>query len=745
MNKYEVLGVVGEGAYGVVLRCRNKDIGEIVAIKKFKESEDDEIVRKTTLREVKILRMLKHPNVVNLKEAFRRKGKLYLVFEYVEKNLLEVLEENPSGLDLETVARYTYQLGQAIRWCHSHDVIHRDIKPENLLINRRTDELKLCDFGFARTIPSNTALAAGATRPVLTDYVATRWYRAPELLLGSTDYTMAVDIWAIGCIMGELVDGQPLFPGESEIDQLYIIQKVLGPLTDSQMDLFLANPRFAGLKFPDMSKPEKLEKKYVGKLTKRAMQFMKNLLQMDPANRPDSAECLQYPFFEEMHEMFATMYASIEDASVSTSCRRNSAVSNGVPTEELTKRNADSASKNARGAPPQSRDAGRPGQRSRQEKREKREKVKNREPEEKKRGEVELEDLRVWGDVFSRKVGSVAFPAESKYHSEDGPYENFAGDQFRKRIATDQERLDDGGGESRGQSRSKRDRDRKGTPTNKMETSQRAMLLPGEHYFENDYDHAGMVPAAGLSSAASRGVPQTVMGMMSEMGNSFRTPGVQLGNPQGTPGAALAPGTGIEPFPPMDNAGKDSHRRHRHRNEKVDAREQQRERERELQRERERQRENEIRAFREFSTKLPSKLDRIDSELGSKQAKKGRDPSLEYELDQEKERQKNLQGSSQTKGQRLSTLEHLDRAPQLDPRAVDRTFAYPSNSRGQQIGSLGQISRPTGSYNSGDIPSNFEDSLFPQSRGAPVEPERERYLPQILHPSVFDPESSKDF
>ena len=100
MNKYEVLGVVGEGAYGVVLKCRLKDTGEIVAIKKFKEAEEDEVVRKTTIREVKILRMMKHENIVQLKEAFRRQGKLYLVFEYVEKNLLEILEEKSTGLEV---------------------------------------------------------------------------------------------------------------------------------------------------------------------------------------------------------------------------------------------------------------------------------------------------------------------------------------------------------------------------------------------------------------------------------------------------------------------------------------------------------------------------------------------------------------------------------------------------------------------------------------------------------------------
>ena len=290
MNKYEVLGVVGEGAYGVVLRCRNKESGEVVAIKKFKESDDDEVLRKTTLREVKILRMLKHNNIVSLTEAFRRKAKLYLVFEYVDKNLLEVLEEQPQGLDPDVVRSYIHQLVKAINWCHSSDVVHRDIKPENLLINLNTKTLKLCDFGFARV------LAPSAHE--LTDYVATRWYRAPELLLGSTSYGFGVDMWAIGCIMGEISDGQPIFPGESEVDQLYIVQKIIGPLIPEHVEIFMANPRFSGLKFPDMSKPETLQKKYMGKLSKRALSFLNTLLSMDPSDRPSSSQCQQNAYFE---------------------------------------------------------------------------------------------------------------------------------------------------------------------------------------------------------------------------------------------------------------------------------------------------------------------------------------------------------------------------------------------------------------------------------------------------------------
>eukprot|EP00603_Paraphysomonas_imperforata_P004496 CAMPEP_0114426414 /NCGR_PEP_ID=MMETSP0103-20121206/7787_1 /TAXON_ID=37642 ORGANISM="Paraphysomonas imperforata, Strain PA2" /NCGR_SAMPLE_ID=MMETSP0103 /ASSEMBLY_ACC=CAM_ASM_000201 /LENGTH=701 /DNA_ID=CAMNT_0001595377 /DNA_START=98 /DNA_END=2203 /DNA_ORIENTATION=+ len=293
MNKYEVLTVVGEGAYGVVLKCRNKESEEICAIKKFKESDDDEILRKTALREVKLLRLLRHSNIVSLTEAFRRKGKLYLVFEYVERNLLEVLEEQPQGLDPATVRFYIFQLCQAIDWCHSHDVVHRDIKPENLLIDVYSRQLKLCDFGFARILAN--------TKEELTDYVATRWYRAPELLLGSACYDFSVDMWAIGCIMGEITDGQPLFPGESEVDQLYIVQKIIGPLIPDHMDLFLSNPRFAGLKFPDMSRPETLQKKYIGTLNKRSMNFIQGLLCMDPCGRPSSQDALGHSYFQGLH------------------------------------------------------------------------------------------------------------------------------------------------------------------------------------------------------------------------------------------------------------------------------------------------------------------------------------------------------------------------------------------------------------------------------------------------------------
>ncbi|KAA6387409.1 MAG: putative protein kinase domain protein, partial [Streblomastix strix] len=170
---------------------------------------------------------LDHINVVQLIEAFKRRNRLYLVFEYCERNMLEVLEESPSGLNPEDIRLYIWQLCKALDHLHKNYIIHRDIKPENLLICDN-DELKLCDFGFARFI---------SNKRDYTEYVATRWYRPPELLLSTSDYTTAVDMWAVGCILCELVDGQPLFAGDDDIDQLHIVMKCIGKLTKEQRDV----------------------------------------------------------------------------------------------------------------------------------------------------------------------------------------------------------------------------------------------------------------------------------------------------------------------------------------------------------------------------------------------------------------------------------------------------------------------------------------------------------------------------
>ena len=289
-GKYEVIGMVGEGAYGIVYKCKNLETGKYVAIKKFKEI-GDELVKKTMKRELKMLQKLHHPNIVDFQDAFKRKGNLFLVFEFVEKNLLEVLEEHPKGLDPNLIRNIIYQICKAIKYLHEQKIIHRDIKPENLLITDKM-ETKLCDFGFARLISGNSEK--------LTDYVATRWYRAPELLISQGEYNTEVDYWAIGCIMGELADGNPLFPGENEIDQIHCIQKVLGNLTDEQIDKFYSNPLFQGKNYLNIKKPETLERKYLGKLNKQAINFMKGLLELDPKKRLNGVTVFQHPYLAKL-------------------------------------------------------------------------------------------------------------------------------------------------------------------------------------------------------------------------------------------------------------------------------------------------------------------------------------------------------------------------------------------------------------------------------------------------------------
>jgi cyclin-dependent kinase-like len=312
-NKYQILSVVGEGSYGIVYKAQNKITGEIVAIKRFKEA-NEEIVKKTMSRELRILQIVNHENVVKYIEAFKRKGSLFIVFEYVEKNLLEVLQESANsndefGLHELLIKRLIYQLITAVTYLHSLNIIHRDIKPENLLINIKETiddisgkspfdnfNLKLCDFGFARRA------AMKALNEGMTDYVATRWYRAPELICGNGYYGLESDFWAIGCIFGELIDGDPLFPGDDQIDQLYKIQQILGKFPEDFINKYsfpLNNMGQKNLDFDvEIDQNDTLEKRYSKKLSPLGLEFLKELLQIEPEKRPNSNSLLYHEYFK---------------------------------------------------------------------------------------------------------------------------------------------------------------------------------------------------------------------------------------------------------------------------------------------------------------------------------------------------------------------------------------------------------------------------------------------------------------
>ncbi|XP_014275584.1 cyclin-dependent kinase-like 1 [Halyomorpha halys] len=293
MERYEKLGKLGEGSYGVVFKCKNRESGQLVAIKKFVESEDDPLIRKIALREIRLLKSLKHPNLVNLVEVFRRKRRLHLVFEYCERTVLGELERHPQGCPQSLVKQIIWQTLHGILYCHQHNCIHRDIKPENILLTAN-GVVKLCDFGFARLMSPGENY---------TDYVATRWYRAPELLVGDTLYGPPVDIWAIGCVLAELVKGEALWPGKSDVDQLYLIRKTLGDLIPRHMHIFRTNDFFTGITLPQPDVIEPLESKLPKQAQNEAnlIDFLKKCLDKEPSKRWNAEELLRHRYFDHYH------------------------------------------------------------------------------------------------------------------------------------------------------------------------------------------------------------------------------------------------------------------------------------------------------------------------------------------------------------------------------------------------------------------------------------------------------------
>jgi len=672
------------------------------------------------MREVKILRMLRHQNIVSLLEAFRRKGKLYLVFEYVEKNLLEVLEDKPSGLSPSLVQRYIYQLCMAIDWCHSNNVIHRDIKPENLLIDTSASVLKLCDFGFARTLANNAQ--------ELTDYVATRWYRAPELLLGSTNYDSSVDIWAIGCIMGELFDGQPLFPGESEIDQLYIIQRMLGPLTNDQNDLFMRNPRFVGLKFPDMSRPETLKKKYVGSLSRRALSFVTAVLQMDPNDRASSRECIEHAYFEDI--AVPTQNSAPQRLPQRTgrhSSNSNSNSNSNVPQNSSRYQSGGSYGDDRSGPSPAN--GGAPQRTSRHNRRNNANasagpdgKIDGggggseggasnfQEPPPVKHGTMphmgpNYSNTHAYGGGGSGGGGGEEKSSKRAAHSQDDKRSHPKTKKRDRERDRERQRAErEAESETFSSSGAALNSDRDGTGSDIYGQAEASSGLPfypplkgvddegGKRTKDRDRDHK-LERVSGIDGDSSLEYKNASdMEPLPVRGSHLRAAPVSRGDhrqqpPSREPRApAQAPGA-----PPI---GRRHMSREGGRDDGRGERAAERERERELQRERERQREKEIRELRDFSSKLPQKLQQTGQAAqhsafggegggavgGSDQEWDTRDPrnGLEHldHLEHVHYHQQNIQQSQPQQplgSARYPPLEHLEHAPQPDPQALKKS------------------------------------------------------------------------
>uniref|UniRef100_A0A182KA20 non-specific serine/threonine protein kinase n=1 Tax=Anopheles christyi TaxID=43041 RepID=A0A182KA20_9DIPT len=284
MNRYLTLSQLGDGTYGTVVLGQRKDTGEKVAIKRMKRKyySWEEAM---SLREVKSLKKLSHANVVKLKEVIRENDVLYFVFEYMQENLYQLIKDRDTHFPEATVRLILQQILTGLAFMHRHGFFHRDLKPENVLCSG-PETVKIADFGLAREIRS---------RPPYTDYVSTRWYRAPEVLLHSTRYGSSIDLWAVGCIMAELYTFRPLFPGSSEVDQLFKICSVLG--TPDKSDWADGHKLAATIQFRFPECPKIPLATLVTRAGTAGIQLLEDLLLWEPEKRPTAQQSMKYPYF----------------------------------------------------------------------------------------------------------------------------------------------------------------------------------------------------------------------------------------------------------------------------------------------------------------------------------------------------------------------------------------------------------------------------------------------------------------
>uniref|UniRef100_A0A8C5GS99 non-specific serine/threonine protein kinase n=1 Tax=Gouania willdenowi TaxID=441366 RepID=A0A8C5GS99_GOUWI len=289
INRYTTFKQLGDGTYGSVLLGRSNETGELVAIKRMKRKFHswDECLN---LREVKSLKKLNHVNVVKLKEVVRENDHLYFVFEYMKENLFQLMKEREEKMFSEhEIRNILFQVLSGLAFVHKHGYFHRDMKPENLLC-MGPELVKIADFGLAREIRS---------QPPYTDYVSTRWYRAPEVLLKSSSYSSPIDMWAVGCIMAELYTLRPLFPGNSEVDEIFKICQVLGTPYKSDWPEGFNLATSTNFRFPKCD-PSNL-RSLIPNASDEAIALMNDMLQWDPERRPSAAQALRYPYFNVGH------------------------------------------------------------------------------------------------------------------------------------------------------------------------------------------------------------------------------------------------------------------------------------------------------------------------------------------------------------------------------------------------------------------------------------------------------------
>lgn len=278
---------IGEGTYGVVYKAKDRVTGEIIALKKIRLEAEDEGIPSTAIREISLLKELQHPNIVRLYDVVHTERKLTLVFEFLDQDLKKYLDVCDGGLELPILKSFLYQLLTGVAYCHHHRVLHRDLKPPNLLINRE-GQLKLADFGLAR--------AFGIPVRSYTHEVVTLWYRAADVLMGSRRYSTPVDIWSIGCIFAEMVNGRPLITGTSESDQLDRIFRTFGTPIEAEYPTMVDLPDYRP-DFPRYQKPRGGIASLVPTLDPTGVDLFGKMMCYDPSKRITAQEALRHIFF----------------------------------------------------------------------------------------------------------------------------------------------------------------------------------------------------------------------------------------------------------------------------------------------------------------------------------------------------------------------------------------------------------------------------------------------------------------
>ena len=301
IESYSKLEKLGEGTYASVYKGKSNLTQGLVALKEIR-LEYEEGAPCTAIREIALLKNLKHANIVTLHDIIHTEHSLTLVFEFVERDLKQYLEECGNFMHMRNVQLLLFQLLRGLKYCHARKILHRDLKPQNLLISRDGD-LKLADFGLARakSVPTKT----------YSSEVVTLWYRPPDVLLGSITYDASIDMWGVGCIFCEMTSGRPLFPGSSVDEELVLIWRVLGTPTDDNWPGISRNKEFIKGKFQKHS-PEPL-KHLAPRLDHNGINLLSGFLLYDASSRTRAADAMTHPYF---HSLDPSVHLLPDTASI---------------------------------------------------------------------------------------------------------------------------------------------------------------------------------------------------------------------------------------------------------------------------------------------------------------------------------------------------------------------------------------------------------------------------------------------